>query len=174
VARQAGRAAGLAGLVLVGIPGALTLGLLAFLAMLQNDNELAVDWVLALAALPFGCLTFGLLAFFGGYVIDFARRRALSPVVSTALIGAVLFDCIGVYLVGWNWLYLVVFDNLRNFDKVAMINTGSTAMAGIGWALGLLVSGFPEVLRLCRGFTLPARRAPKRPASRPRAAPSGP
>jgi hypothetical protein len=63
-----------------------------------------------------------------------------------------------------------MLHNLDSFGKSDMTNTVSTMLAALGWAFGLLVSGFPEVLRLCRGFTLPAKRtagpAPKHEAVR--------
>lgn len=170
------RAAALAGLVLVGIPASLTLGLLAlfttlFPQMAANPDDQMLFWLLTLGSLLFGVFAFGLLAFFGGCVIDYARRRELSPVLSTALIGLVLFDCVGLYLTGWNWANIVPLSSFPSKDDVT--DTGSTMLACIGWAFGLLVSGFPEALRLCRGFTLPVRRPSPR-AAEPQAAPAKP
>ena len=69
------RAAALAGLVLVGIPASLTLGLLAlfttlFPQMAANPDDQMLFWLLTLGSLLFGVFAFGLLAFFGGCVID--------------------------------------------------------------------------------------------------------
>lgn len=153
VARRAGFAAALAGLLTLGIPNALVhiadaVTLLAVPVPWMNGGQPAEAMnLLAITApvqLVFSVLSFGAVAFGGGAVIDIALRRRLTPMATVALIGGVL---IGLVLAFEGFIALTRLGARPLFGPDEVEAAKTTVLAVAGWLVGLVVSGFPTVLR---------------------------
>jgi hypothetical protein len=77
-------------------------------------------------------------------VIDLAKRRGWSPTPSVAAVGAALIVMtlayLGLWTLGRQLLRMGVEDEQWTHGL-------SVILGMVGWTLGLLVSGFPSVLR---------------------------
>jgi hypothetical protein len=173
VARTTAQAAALAGFALITLPILLVVfPRFIYLAVTSSDAPSATEWGLLVLALVFGVCSFSALAYGGGRVIDEARRRAMPPAITIGLIAAILALIVAGYLGIWNTLRLhAMHEKMSGNDR---LDTLSAVMAMAGWSLGLLVSGFPSVLR--HGATLgpnaprtvaPSDAEPSHPRTRP-------
>ncbi|CAN5235162.1 hypothetical protein BH11PSE2_BH11PSE2_18000 [soil metagenome] len=150
VAQRAGTTCAEAGVKLVGLP--IVCVMLAYLATSQGGKGLAyiagsitgglivIAIIVALSAAAFGALGYA-----GGLLIDIARRRSLPPLLSVAAIGLTLCVLIASYLAVWTTIRVLGLHDA--FTPEDMVNSWSAALAAVGWAVGLLISGFPGVLK---------------------------
>lgn len=153
VARRAGVAAALAGVLTLGIPGAMvTIADAASLMMAPmswwEGNHTVQAWGMLLVGAPLdlaiGLVSFGVLAFGGGAVIDVARRRHLSPMVTVAVIGAALIGLVALFQLIAVGVVAALGEGVGAERYVA---AKSELLGVAGWVVGLIVSGFPTVLR---------------------------
>jgi hypothetical protein len=146
VGRRAGIAAGLAGLVIVGVPIALVsaVDLIEYARRSAASSQVTFAAIAAPVAMIAGATSFGGLAFGGGLVIDLARRWRLAPTLTVAALGAAMIPMTIVYLAFWTLgrglLGMGVGDE-------QWLNGASVLLGLLGWTAGLMVSGFPSVLR---------------------------
>jgi hypothetical protein len=152
VARRAGVAAALAGLLILGIPQAIVsigdeLVGLAF-KLTELDVSPAFAWGMVIGGAPFDLLvnfvSFGALAFAAGAVIDQSLRRRLSPLVTLARVGMVLAGLVLLFQLIATGAYFAAMHEMEP-TRGDMAKTQLLAVAG--WMVGLVVSGFPTVLR---------------------------
>lgn len=153
VARRAGFAAALAGLLTIGIPNTLVhisdaVTLLVVPVPWMNGGQSAEAMRLFAITVPaqlvFSVLSFGAVGFAGGAVIDIALRRRLTPMATVALIGGVLF---GLVLAREALLVLMRLGLTPLFGPDEMEAAKTIVLAVTGWLVGLVVSGFPTVLQ---------------------------
>ncbi len=153
VARRAGFAAALAGLLTFGIPNALVhvadaVTLLAVPVPWMNGGQPDLAKGLLAVTAPvqvvFSVLAFGTVAFAGGAVIDIALRRRLTPMATVALIGGVL---IALVLAFETFIALLGLGHTPLFGPDELDAAKTTLLALAGWLVGLVVSGFPTVLQ---------------------------
>ena len=153
LARRAGIAAAVAGLLVLGIPNAiLTIVsaasvLITKLSWLGGDHP-ARQWGAILIGAPLNLVTsfgsLGAIGLAGGLIIDLSLRRRLSPLVTVGLVGAALV----VVILLFQLIAVVVLTiMLRDPDPDRLVFTQNELLAVAGWVLGLIVSGFPTVLR---------------------------
>lgn len=67
-----------------------------------------------------------------------------------------LLAAAAVYLGVWTWGRVAIADQV--VEPGDLKNTASVMLGIVGWAIGLLVSGFPGVLKSGGQLTLPAPR----------------
>ena len=146
VGRRAGVAAGLVGLVIVGVPIALVsaVDLIDYARRSVAISQVTFAAVAAPVAMIAGATSFGGLAFGGGVVIDLARRWRLAPALTVAALGAAMIPMTVVYLAFWT-----LGRGLLGMGVGAeqWLNGASVLLGLLGWTAGLMVSGFPSVLR---------------------------
>lgn len=152
VARRAGVAAAVAGLLVLGIPNLIVtifsaaIVLITRLPWLGGDQPARI-WAMMATQGPLELLvsfaSLGGFAVAGGMVIDLSMRRRLSPMVTLALVGAALA---GVALL-FQVVAMGTLAAIRAPDPDRMSLTLSELLAAGGWVIGLIVSGFPTVLR---------------------------
>jgi hypothetical protein len=183
VGRRAGVAAGLAGLVIVGVPIALVsaVDLINYASPSVARSQVTFAAVAAPpVAMIAGATSFGGLAFGGGLVIDLARRWRLAPTLTVAALGVAMIPMAVVYLAFWT-LGRVLLGMTVGAEQ--WLNGASVLLGLLGWTSGLMVSGFPGVLRaslerappphhsaptarsLVRGLQRLGRRRPSAPAA---------
>lgn len=152
VARRAGVAAALAGLLVLGIPNAIITIFSAAAVLITKLSWLGGDhpgtlWAIMAAGPPLDLLisfaSLGGAALAGGAIIDLSLRRRLSPMVTIALVGTAL---VSVTLL-FQLIAMGVIAVMREPDPNRMVLTQSALLAVGGWMFGLIVSGFPTVLR---------------------------
>ena len=152
VARRASVAAAVAGLLVLGIPNAIvttfnaSIGLITRSSAVGGDHPANLWAVLAVGPWMDLLISFGAvggLALAGGLIIDLSLRRRLSPMVTVALVAAAVA---GVALL-FQLVAMGVMTVLRAPDPDRLVQTQSALLAAGGWMFGLIVSGFPTVLR---------------------------
>jgi len=160
VMRRSGAAATLAGALLTGLPlfmGVTIFTGVKFAAAGAKVTALAPALLLLLAlaipgALVFGLLMMGISAYAGGWMIDRSRRLSLAPAACVALIGVGLCLATLVLIAVAAVLMTMVHVPL---DAENQRNLGFTLVIQVGWTVGLLVAGFPDVLRAGRDLLTP-------------------
>ncbi|MFI4935935.1 MAG: hypothetical protein ACHP7N_15040 [Caulobacterales bacterium] len=176
VARHAGLAALLTGLLLIGVPGLMIGSLMSISWSITPPHASAGEFPPLLGAYLFGpmaivigCSSFGGLAFGGGLVIDFARRRRLAPLLTVAALGAAMIPMVLVYQLLWTWCRMIFKFTV---GPEQLTNGASVLLAIAGWIVGLTVSGFPRVLKAGAERAPPHVARPKRPEPENRGAPA--
>lgn len=144
VAHRAGVASGVAGTLLIGAPAGL-LAVIVYLGQMTSAagrNNWFVDIIATLTVILFAALVFGGLASVGGLLIDEARARQARTGLMVALLGAALMA------VATTSYALINFAGaLLTHSTLDWTPEGYILMGTFGWALGMLVSGFPGVLK---------------------------
>ena len=113
-----------------------------------------------LIAFFFGFVLIGLPALLGSLVLRAERNRAkASPLRSIALISVALAVLNSALVLAMVWFLTTFFPS-----DVALPSIKDLVVPGIvssfGWGIGLLVSGFPDILKRAPYATAPAATAP--------------
>jgi hypothetical protein len=173
VMRQAGRSSTVLSAILWYPPCYALLMALAF-ALVQSDPQnngklliLAFFLGIPLAygiALAWGFLLNGLMAYGGGWVLDRVRaQREMDTVKAVAMLGAVL-AAINLLLFAATMLAVVAVAG--DDAHIGVADWGQTMLgllSTVGWITGLVVSGFPKILRGARDRAPPAADVPAEP-----------
>jgi hypothetical protein len=170
VMRRSGAAATLAGTLLTGLPLFLGVTIFTGVKFAAAGAKLtalvpALLLLLALAipgALVFGVLMMGISAYAGGWMIDRSRRLSLAPAACVALIGVGL--CLASLVLIATAVLLMRMIHVP-LDAENQRNLAFTLVIQVGWTAGLLVAGFPDVLRAGRDLLTPVEAAAVEPAS---------
>jgi hypothetical protein len=159
VARRAGVAAAIAGALLIGAPVALMAVplFMTHLASASGQGSLLGDVIAAPVAILMGAIAFGGLALGGGLTIDQARVRRLGANLTVLLLGSAMMVVAVACVALFNATGSLLFRSRVTASD--WMTEGVVLLAICGWTFGLMVSGFPSVLRAS------LERAP--PASRP-------
>jgi hypothetical protein len=154
VACRAGWASMVAGILLIGLP-AMLLVIAPFARIAVSIDaghpfELLIYLgklllVLILGAPLPGWVFLAAFSYVGGMAIDMARRRKFSSVGTVALLAVALCAVNAVIWLGLvRWLSALY--HVEPAELMRTLNAG-IVLSPLGWALGLLLSGFPSVLQ---------------------------
>ena len=170
VTRRSTVASTLAGTLMTGLP--LFVGVIIFTGVTYAAagakftalaSALLVLLILAIpGSIVLGVLTMGLFAISGGWMIDRSRRLSLSPVASVAMIGAGLCLASGALILVVSLLLTMMHVHL---DATTQRDLTLTVVIQVGWTIGLLVAGFPDVLRTGRARLAPPEPVKTQPAT---------